>query len=72
MGMGGIHMCQDCKGTKNVPLGFYAGFTHGIGANPQLEPCRRCSSNGHMPGWARAVTTAIVAAVAAYRLAGGN
>ena len=65
-------MCQDCKGTKHVPLGYYAGFTDGIGANPQMEPCRRCAHNSHVPGWAKAVTSGFVAAFAAYRLASGH
>jgi len=65
-------MCQDCKGTKHVPLGFYAGFHQGIGANPQLEPCRNCAGKSITPIWAKAVMTAFVAAIAAYRMAGGN
>ena len=65
-------MCQDCKGTRWVPLGFYAGFRDGIGANPQFEPCRKCSGKNSASKWVKAVTTAVIAALAAYRLAGGN
>jgi len=68
--MGEDQMCQECKGTKHVPLGFYAGFPNGIGANPQLEPCRTCAGRNVAPIWAKAVMNAAVAALAAYRLAG--
>ena len=40
--------CRDCKGSKRVPIGFYAGFPNGVphrfAGQPetQFEPCRRC------------------------------
>jgi len=34
--------CPDCNDSKQVPLGFYAGFKQGIGQNSQLEQCRTC------------------------------
>ena len=37
--------CQDCHGKGWVPLGFFAGFIRGIGANPQQEECRTCQSS---------------------------
>ncbi len=53
-------MCEDCKGTGKVPLGFYAGFRNGIGANPQQEPCRRCARWQKGRHWFAAVSATMV------------
>ncbi len=53
--------CDDCKGSGQVPLGFYAGFPQGIGANPQTEPCRKCQGRRPTGGvWLKAVLTTLV------------